>query len=135
MKSVKSGATFLNTTTVPSVLCSIANIDETSIAAKSSGTVSPQRSASRTEPMRTASRLHRIAPAQKTIWMHTSVIGHPGSCATASLLKTDMPADENMYATHEQTSPASARAGAIAAIAPVVPGRMASRATEARSQS
>eukprot|EP00966_Prymnesium_polylepis_P040101 930883-Prymnesium_polylepis.2 len=50
---VNSGAMFRAITIVPSELYCIATIDDTSIAAKSMGTVRPQRSASRSEPMRT----------------------------------------------------------------------------------
>ena len=55
--SVASGATFLKTETVPSVLCFMASIDEPSIAEKRNGTVHPQRSASRSEPMRIVRQL------------------------------------------------------------------------------
>eukprot|EP00964_Phaeocystis_antarctica_P050654 scaffold29493_cov42-Phaeocystis_antarctica.AAC.4 len=66
MSSVKSGATLRKTTTVPSVLCSIANIELTSIAEKSSGTVQPQRSASRREPICTERQLAQIVATVKT---------------------------------------------------------------------
>ena len=91
--SVNIGAMFRQTTTVPSVLCSKANIDDTSIAEKRNGTVSPHRSASRHEPTRTVFHESASTPTVNAIWMITSVIGS-GSAFTASLLKTDMPADE-----------------------------------------
>ena len=85
---------YLATTTVPSVLCFIANIELTSIAVKSSGTVQPQRSASRREPICTERQLAQIVATVKTICTITSVIGS-GSAMIAILLKTDMPADES----------------------------------------
>ena len=94
MSSVNSGATLRKTTTVPSVLCFIANIELTSIAVKSSGTVQPQRSASRREPICTERQLAQIVATVKTICTITSVIGS-GSAMIAILLKTDMPADES----------------------------------------
>ena len=80
---------------MPSVLCSIANIELMSMAEKRSGTVHPHRSASRREPMCTERQFAQIVATVKSICTMTSVIGS-GSAMMAILLKTDMPADESV---------------------------------------
>ena len=67
----------------------------TSIAAKSIGTVSPHRSASLIEPMCMADLLPASERSVKVICTTTSVIGS-GIARTASLLKTDIPAEHSM---------------------------------------
>mmetsp|Transcript_8946 Transcript_8946/g.19849 ORF Transcript_8946/g.19849 Transcript_8946/m.19849 type:complete len:209 (+) Transcript_8946:968-1594(+) len=102
MISVKRGATLRAITIMPSELYCIATIEETSIAAKSIGTVRPQRKASRIDPMCTLRGLKATVRTVKSICMSTSVIGRR-SAETASLLKTAMPAELIMYAQHEVT--------------------------------
>lgn len=104
MHRVMRGATLRKTEMVPSVLCRIAYIDETSIALNRSGTVHPQRSASRLDPMCTARQPARVVATVNTIWISTSVIGS-GSAVIASLLKILMPADDTRYEQHAPKSP------------------------------
>ena len=103
ISSVIIGAMFRKTTTVPSVLCSNANIEVTSMAAKRTGTERPQRNASRREPMCTELRFAATVSVVNAICTITSVMGRGKAC-TASLLKTDMPAEETMYAPIEKDS-------------------------------
>eukprot|EP00967_Tisochrysis_lutea_P158156 scaffold322560_cov31-Tisochrysis_lutea.AAC.1 len=93
MQRVMRGAMLRKTEMVPSVLCLIAYIDEISIALKRSGTVHPQRRASRLEPMWMLRHPTSVVPTVKTICISTSVTGN-GRAVMASLLKMDMPAEE-----------------------------------------
>ena len=65
------------------------------MAANSIGTVRPQRIASRIEPMCTDFHCVVTDASVKVICTTTSVMGS-GIAATASLLKTDMPALHSM---------------------------------------